>query len=95
VEISWRDFTRYITKSIFLEKPLWKTERLESYQYFTEDELRSSLVTLGLHILDLRTLTVNYEKWVSEVEIESAGVDFPAEHILIVARKTAQQRLAT
>ena len=36
VELSRHDFTRYIDKSIFLDKPLWQTERLESYQYFTE-----------------------------------------------------------
>jgi hypothetical protein len=30
---------------------------------------------------------VNYEKWRSEVEIESPDIDFPIEHILIVAQK--------
>ncbi len=87
VELSLRDFTRYITKSIFLEKRLWQTERLESYQYFNETEFRAALARLGLAILELRTLTVNYEKWSSQVEIETPGVDFPAEHILILARK--------
>jgi SAM-dependent methyltransferase len=87
VELSRRDFARYITKSIFLEKRLWETERLESYQYFTESEFRQAFARLGLSIFDLRTLTVNYEKWRSEVEIETEGVDFPAEHVLILARK--------
>ena len=36
VELSRRAFTRYITKSIFLGKSLWQTERLESYQYYQE-----------------------------------------------------------
>jgi len=31
-------------------------------------------------------LTVDYEKWRAEVEIETEGVDFPAEHILLVGR---------
>lgn len=87
VEISWRDFTRYITKSIFLEKRLWQTERLESYQYFNETEFREMISHLGLTICQLRTLTVNYEKWRSEVEIVTPGVDFPAEHIMILAQK--------
>jgi SAM-dependent methyltransferase len=87
VEISRRDFTRYIDKSIFLDKPLWQTERLESYQYFNETEFLDALTGLGLTIRELRTLTVNYEKWRSEVEILTPGVDFPAEHILIVAQK--------
>lgn len=86
-ELSLRDFTRYITKSIFLEKKLWETERLESYQYFTETGFRSALDQLGLVILELYTLTVNYEKWRAEVEILTPGLDFPAEHILILAQK--------
>lgn len=87
VELSWRDFIRYITKSIFLDKRLWLTERFESYQYFNENEFRSALARLGMEICELRTLTVDYEKWRSEVEIVTPGVDFPAEHILIVAKK--------
>jgi SAM-dependent methyltransferase len=86
VELSFRDFTRYVTKSIFLEKRLWQTERLESYQYFNEAEFREAFARQGLTICELRTLTVNYGKWRSEVEIETAGVDFPEEHILILAR---------
>ncbi len=88
VELSLRSFTRYITKSIFLEKPLWQTERLESYQYFNESEFRAAFARLGLEIQELRTLTMNYEKWRGEVEILSPGLDFPAEHILILARKS-------
>jgi SAM-dependent methyltransferase len=87
VELVRRDFTRYITKSIFLDKRLWETERLESYQYFNEGEFRSAFDRLGLVIRELRTLTVNYEKWQGEVEIETPGADFPAEHILILAQK--------
>jgi SAM-dependent methyltransferase len=87
VALSQRDFTRYITKSIFLEKRLWQTERLESYQYFTQDEFQSVLKDLGLEISTLRTLTANYGKWQDEVEIETPGVEFPAEHILILAHK--------
>jgi hypothetical protein len=90
VELSYRDFTRYITKSIFLDKRLWQTERLESYQYFNEDEFRQAFARVGLVIDELRTLTVNYEKWRSEVDIETSGMDFPVEHILILARKRGQ-----
>ena len=89
VELSQHDFTRYIDKSIFLDKSLWQTERLESYQYFTEAEFRQALAGLGLTIHELRTLTVNYEKWQAEVEILTPGVDFPAEHILILAQKAS------
>jgi hypothetical protein len=88
IELSWRDFTRYITKSIFLGKPLWQTERLESYQYFDEAEFRAAFTRQGLLIRELRTLTVDYEKWRSLVEIETPGCDFPAEHILILAQKS-------
>jgi SAM-dependent methyltransferase len=86
IELSRRHFTRYIDKSIFLRKNLWLTERLESYQYFTEEEFRAVFARLGLEIRELRTLTVNSEKWQRLVEIETPGVDFPQEHIMIQAR---------
>ncbi len=87
VELSRRDFTRYITKSIFLGKPLWQTERLESYQYFTEGEFRETLARLGLDLEKLEVLTVNGDKWRSRVEVEPSEAEFPQEHILILARK--------
>jgi hypothetical protein len=87
LELTRRDFTRYITKSIFLGKALWQTERLESYQYFTESEFRAAITRQGLEIRELRTLTVDEEKWNDLVEIETPGVNFPEEHILIVAQK--------
>lgn len=86
-EMTLRDFTRYISKSIFLGKSLWQTERLESYQYFNETEFRATLASLGLAICELRKMTVNYEKWRSEAQIETPGIDYPAEHILILAQK--------
>jgi SAM-dependent methyltransferase len=87
VKLSQRDFTRYITKSIFLGKRLWLTERSESYQYFTEDEFRAAFARQGLRISELRTLTVNAEKWSRQVQIETPGVQFPVEHIMITAQK--------
>jgi SAM-dependent methyltransferase len=84
IELSQRDFTRYITKSIFLSKHLWESERLESYQYFTEEEFRKVFTRLGLEISELRTLTVNAEKWGYRVETDPEG-GFPKEHVLIVA----------
>jgi SAM-dependent methyltransferase len=87
VELSQRDFNRYVTKSIFLEKPLWQIERLESYQYFNESEFRNAFAGLELTVHELRTLTVDYEKWHNEVDIETPEVDFPTEHILILAQK--------
>ncbi len=91
VEISRRDFTRYITKSIFLGKKLWQTERLESYQYFTEAEFIHLFARQNLSLLELRTLTVDGEKWRDLVEIETPGVDFPEEHIWILGQKRGDE----
>ena len=88
VELSQRDFTRYITKSIFLGKRLWASERFESYQYFTVEEFRDAFARQGLEINELHTLTVNDEKWRRSVEIITPGVEFPHEHILIIARSS-------
>lgn len=89
VELSQRDFTRYITKSIFLGKKLWETERLQSYQYFTEEEYRAAFARHGLEISELRTLTMNDEKWRYRVEIDTSGFKFPDEHVLILAKRVA------
>jgi SAM-dependent methyltransferase len=86
IELSQRDFTRYITKSIFLGKHLWETERLESYQYFTEEEFRESFTRLGFEIIELRILTVNAEKWRYRVETDPSEAGFPPEHVLILAQ---------
>jgi len=91
VELSQRAFTRYITKSIFFGKQLWETERLQSYQYFTEEEYRAAFARHGLQISELRTLTMNDEKWRYRVEIDTPGFKFPYEHILILARKVTPQ----
>jgi SAM-dependent methyltransferase len=90
VEISQHDFARYIDKSIFISKALWETEQLESYQYFTEDDFQRELAALDLRILKLRTLTVNRDKWRRRVSIETPGIDFPDEHILIVAASAGE-----
>jgi SAM-dependent methyltransferase len=87
IALSRRDFTRFITKSIFLRKGLWESERLQSYQYFTEEDYRQSFARLGLDISILQTLTVNEEKWRALVDIITPGVNFPEEHILILAKK--------
>ena len=87
IEITRRDFARYITKSIFLGKSLWQSERLESYQYFTLSEFQTAFASLRIKIVELRTLTVNADKWRRLVEIMSPDENFPDEHILILARK--------
>jgi len=40
-----------------------------------------------MEIVELRTLTVNADKWHRLVEIVSPTEDFPDEHILIQARR--------
>lgn len=87
VEMSQHDFARYVDKSMFIREALWQTERLESYQYFTEDDFRHELSALDLRILELRTLTVNDDHWRSRVSIQTPGIDFPAEHVLIIAAR--------
>jgi len=89
VMLSQRDFTRYITKSIFLGKALWRTERLESYQYFNETEFCAAFARAGLEIRDLSTLTVDQDKWQRTVELETPAAAFPIEHIMILAQKAS------
>lgn len=87
VELSLHDFTRYVTKIIFLGKPLWERERHESYQYFQEDEMRQMLADNDFEIQDFRLLSVDYDHWLQEVEIISPNVLFPPEHVIITAQK--------
>jgi len=88
VTLSMRDFTRYVTKIIFLGKPLWDRERQESYQYFTEAEMREMFTRNGFDIQEFRLLSVDYDHWLQEVSILSPDVDFPPEHVLITAQKS-------
>jgi len=88
VTLSMRDFTRYVTKIIFLGKPLWERERQESYQYFTEAEMREMFNRNGFDIQEFRLLSVDYDHWLQEVSILSPDVDFPPEHVLITAQKS-------
>lgn len=87
IEVTRRNFTRYISKSIFLGKHLWQTECRESYQYFTLEEFQSVFSRQGLEIVELRTFTVNADKWRRQVEILLPDEDFPDEHILIMAHR--------
>jgi SAM-dependent methyltransferase len=87
VEVAQKYYNRYMTKSIFLEKKLWNSEQFESYQYFTQDEFRSAFTQSGLEIKEIRTLTVNEQKWHQQVDIDASNVKFPDEHILIIAQK--------
>ena len=72
--------TRKIRKSI-LELTLEKRQKV----VLLIDE--ASLLRLDV-FAELHTLTVNYEKWCSEVEIVTAAAEFPIEHILILAQKS-------
>jgi len=87
VEVPQRHYNRYMTKSIFLEKKLWDSERFESYQYFTETEFRATFTRNHLEITEYRPLTVNEQKWRRQVNIEASSINFPNEHVLILGQK--------
>lgn len=85
--LSVRDFTRYVTKMIFLGKPLWQRERLESYQYFNRAELQQMFLENGLTLMEEQSISVDVQRWQDEIEILSPGFDFPVEHILMTGKK--------
>lgn len=87
IRISMRDFTRYITKTRFLNGDLWEIEKWESYQYFSESAFRACLRSLGIKVLKLQCSSPHLKDWRSRVRIETADVDFPKENILIVGRR--------
>lgn len=88
VALTRHDFTRYVTKMIFLGKPLWQREREESYQYFNQSEFEDLFISNRLKITRLETISVDLERWQDEIEILTPGMDFPAEHILLVAENS-------
>ncbi|MDO9084812.1 MAG: methyltransferase domain-containing protein [Anaerolineaceae bacterium] len=89
ITIRHRDFTRYVTKIIFLGKSLWERERHESYQYFNMHEMQEMLTDNGFVTQEFRLLSVDYDHWLQDVEILTPGVEFPPEHVMITARKTS------
>ena len=86
IRLSIRDFTRYITKTRFINTNLWSIERRESYQYFNEDEFRRIFVEVGFDIKQLQCSSPHLTDWQDRVTIETAGVSFPNEHILVVGQ---------
>lgn len=88
ITLSMRDFTRYVTKIIFLGKHLWERERHESYQYFNQEEMCRMLIKNNFEILEFRLLSVDYDHWLQEVSIITPGVEFPPEHVIITAQKS-------
>jgi len=89
LKISIHSFTRYITKTRFFNSGLWEIERRESYQYFNESQFKECLGELGLKILKLQCHSPFRKDWLARVCIETSGVDFPQENILIVGRKVS------
>jgi len=85
--LSVRDFTRYVTKMIFLGKPLWQRERLESYQYYNRDELQQMFLENGLTLMEEQFISVDVQRWQDEIEILSPDFDFPVEHVLMTGKK--------
>lgn len=84
-----KSFTRFITKYRFLTNETWELEKVESYQYFTEDEFEVAFDKLGLETETIMLLNPNINKWRSIIEILPDNYSFPNEHILIIGRKTA------
>lgn len=86
-KIDIKTFTRFITKTIFLNTPVWKMEQEEMYQYFTTQEYEDTLNKLGLTIEARDLLSPNLKTWHSFAKIEDSGISYPNEHILIVGSK--------
>lgn len=89
IQLSVHDFTRYVTKMIFLGKPLWSREKLESYQYFNKDELKEMFYRHDLSLMEELFISVDVQRWQDEIEILSPDFDFPIEHILMIGKKIA------
>lgn len=87
VRLNLRDFSRYLSKLIFLAKPLWERERQESYQYMTKDEIQKMLAEYNFRLVEWHLLSVDYAHWLDAVEILTPGMEFPAEHIMLLAEK--------
>jgi SAM-dependent methyltransferase len=87
VEITTKEFTRFVTKLIFLNTPSWEMEKEEMYQYFTKKEFENVYSKLNLQIDALNLLSPNLGLWNSKVKIISRGCSFPYEHIMITGFK--------
>jgi ubiquinone/menaquinone biosynthesis C-methylase UbiE len=94
IRVSIRDFTRYITKTRFINSRLWEVEKRESYQYFNEVEFRRTLGALGLELVKLECSSPCEKDWQNRVRIETRGADFPKESVLIVGRAGGMNRRA-
>ncbi|MCD9186323.1 MAG: methyltransferase domain-containing protein [Pyrinomonadaceae bacterium] len=87
VNISVHNFTRYITKTRFINSDLWEIEKWESYQYFKRKEFIECLEKLDFNILNLDCASPHIESWKKRVEILTPKVNFPEENILIIGQR--------
>lgn len=92
LDISVHSFTRYITKTRFINSSLWEIEKWESYQYFGEDDFKKSLEALGVRVMKSQCGSPGLPGWRERVRIETDGVDFPKENVLVVGRSTGSPR---
>jgi SAM-dependent methyltransferase len=87
VRMNLKTFTRFITKTVFLDTPTWKMEQNEMYQYYRQEDFEETFNKLGLSIEAKLLISPNLGLWKSFVKILTPNVSFPHEHILISATK--------
>lgn len=87
---SLRDFTRYITKIIFLDSPTWEIEKYESYQYYTREEFYSVLKEIGFKNIRSDFYSPSQERWHKDVKLLSPNAQFPDQHLLLVCQRSGE-----
>lgn len=87
VELSYRDFTRFITKMKWIHCSLWDVECRETYQYLSRSEMCKMFHDMSCSIASMAFYIADLKQWERSVEILSPEVEFPFEYAMYVGRK--------
>lgn len=85
--LTLREFTRFITKFKWINSELWDIEKLESYQYFTNQEFIETIQSCDLNVFLNDKFISDIDLWRQNISIIDKNINYPWEHILITAKK--------
>lgn len=91
IQTNTQNLATFLTKSRYLKEKYWNNEAKQIYQYFTVDEFRKILLSLGIEIETAIPQPVTQIE--SKIKILTTNVKIPPKNVLIKARKLARSQI--
>lgn len=85
IEITLEDLATFLSKAKYIHRGFWDLESRQVYHYFTEEEFRMQMASVGLEIVDF--LPQYFDNTVGIEIVEPLGTELPAKNTLVFAQK--------